>query len=82
MNYDGSEESYRCIKTDFHHNRNVVITVGVTKFHGSVLKGDDYIIKLFVMVVTKKVDGGNREIIKSSEVTVHSRLTDLRLEII
>lgn len=71
MNYDSSEDSYRCNKSDFHYGRNVVIAAGVTKFEGSVLRPNEDIHKSLVLVILKDSGKGSHDIIKSSEITVY-----------
>lgn len=66
-------QTYRCSKTDFHVDRNVVITVGVTRFKGSVLNPTDDIEKSHILLILKKNDKGAHAIIEGSDVTVHAK---------
>lgn len=71
---------YRCAKTDFHPKRKVAIVAGVTKFQGSVLRENEDIHKSLVLVILKESSRGSHDVIRSSEVTVRTRVVDLKLD--
>lgn len=66
-------KAYRCTKTDFHKDRNVVITVGLTRFKGSILKPTDDIEKSHILLILRHNGKGMHDIIKDSDVTVHTK---------
>lgn len=73
MEYEVYLQTYRCTKTDFHKDRNVVITHGLTRFKGSVLTRNDDIEKSHVLLILKKSEKGTQGIIEDSEITVHTK---------
>lgn len=68
------------MKTDFHPKRRVVIAAGVTKFQGNVLREDEDIHKSLVLVILKESSKGSHDMIRSSEVTVRTKVVDLKLD--
>ena len=80
MSYEKFEDTYRCTKTDFHPKKKVAIVAGTTKFQGSVLRDNEDIHKSLVLVILKESSKGSHDIIRSSEVTVRTRVVDLRLD--
>ena len=80
MNYEKFEDTYRCTKTDFHPKRKVAFTAGVTKFQGSVLHENEDIHKSLVLVIIKESSKGSHDMIRSSGVTVRTRVVDLRID--
>ena len=80
MNYEKFEDTYRCTKTDFHPKRKVAIVAGVTKFQGNVLRENEDIHKSLVLVILKESSRSSHDMIRSSEVTVRTRVVDLRLD--
>lgn len=77
MIYYGNE-TYRCSKTDFHRDKNVVVTTGLTRFKGNVLRQDDDIEKSHVLLILKKSDKGVHGIIQGGEVTIHNKPKSLK----
>lgn len=80
MSYERFEDTYRCTKTDFHPDRDVVVTVGLTRFKGSVLKQSDDIEKSHVLLILKRGGNGAHGIIKDSDITVHSKRGDFTID--
>jgi len=72
MNYEKFEDTYRCTKTDFHLDRDVVVTVGLTRFRGSILKQNMDIEKSRVLLILKKSEDES-DILGNSDITVHSK---------
>lgn len=77
MNYEKFEDTYRCTKTNFYPNRNVIVTTGLTRFKGRILKQDDDIEKSHVLLILK-TGNGVHEIIKGSESRAILLLTRFR----
>lgn len=73
MSYNDAAKTYRCEKMDFHSDTEIVITVGICRFHGRILQADDEIDKAYVMIIMRKSDFGSVSMINEAEITVHSK---------